>query len=77
VAVTGELGLDGQVFPIGGVVQKVHGALDVDADTMLVPAGDNFRDARRAADGRLRVIAVRTFDGALAAVRGLPPPAES
>jgi PDZ domain-containing protein len=77
VAVTGELGLDGQVFPIGGVVQKAHGALDVDADTMLVPAGDNFRDARRAADGRLRVIAVRTFDGALAAVRGLPPPAES
>jgi Lon-like protease len=71
VTATGELDLDGHVYPIGGVKQKTQGAIDAGADTFLVPAGDNARDARRAAHGRLRIIAVRTFDGALRAIRAL------
>jgi PDZ domain-containing protein len=73
VTVTGALDLAGQVHPIGGVQQKTLGAIDAGADTFVVPAGENFRDARAAADGRLRVVPVRSFRGALAALRKLPP----
>jgi PDZ domain-containing protein len=73
VAVTGELDLDGGVHGIGGVQQKTIGAIDAGADAFIVPKGDNERDARKAADGRIRIIGVSTFDQALAAIRGLPP----
>ena len=48
IAVTGELDLAGGVHAIGGVKQKTIGAIDAGADTFLVPAGDNLRDARQA-----------------------------
>ena len=47
IAVTGELDLAGGVHEIGGVNQKTIGAINAGADTFLVPAGDNFKDARR------------------------------
>ena len=67
VAATGEIELDGDVLPIGGVKQKVIGARRSGADVFLVPAGDNAREARRHA-GDLRIIPVENFRQALQAL---------
>ena len=58
---------------IGGVQQKTIGAIDAGADTFLVPAGANLRDARAAANGRINVIGVTSFAQALQVIRGLAP----
>ena len=71
VAVTGEIELDGDVAPVGGIQQKVIGASRSDVDVFLVPAGENAEEARRYADG-LRVIPVRSFRQALRALATLP-----
>ncbi|HEX6952990.1 MAG TPA: S16 family serine protease [Gaiellaceae bacterium] len=71
VAATGEIELNGAVFPIGGVKQKTYGARQAGADVFLVPAGKNARDARRYA-GPLRIIPVRSLDQALHALATLP-----
>ena len=71
VAATGELELDGDVGPIGGIKQKVIGAKRSHADVFLVPAGDNAVEARRHA-GDLRIIAVESFGQALRALATLP-----
>jgi PDZ domain-containing protein len=63
VVVTGALGLNGHVLPIGGIKQKTFGARDAHANLFLVPQG-NYAQARRYADG-LRVIPVKTFAQAL------------
>jgi Lon-like protease len=73
IAVTGTISLDGEVGAIGGVKQKTIGAIDAGADTFLVPAGQNFRDAKAEAHGRIRIVAVRTFRQALHVIRHLPP----
>jgi PDZ domain-containing protein len=73
VAATGAMQLNGTVAPIGGVRQKVVDAEKVDADVLLVPAGENAREAQRYARNGLRVIPVRTFDQALRALATLPP----
>jgi PDZ domain-containing protein len=72
IAVTGELDLGGGVHEIGGVQQKAVGAIDAGADVFIVPAGDNERDARKAAGDRIKVIGVTSFSQALAAIRALP-----
>jgi PDZ domain-containing protein len=72
VAATGEIFLDGQVGPIGGVRQKIFGARKAGVDIMLVPAGDNARIARQYA-GPVRVIPVKSFRQALHALATLPP----
>jgi PDZ domain-containing protein len=71
VAVTGTIGLDGNVGPIGGVHQKVIGAARRGADLVLVPL-ENAADARAAASGRVKVVAVGTFRQALSAL-GVKP----
>jgi Lon-like protease len=71
VAATGELELDGTVFPIGAVKQKTVGAREAGVDVFLVPAGANARVARRYAHG-LRVIPVQSFPQALRALATLP-----
>ena len=71
IAVTGEIDLDGGVHAIGGVHQKALSAIDAGADLLIVPT-DNLADAREAAAGRVRVVGVDSFEGALAAVRALP-----
>jgi PDZ domain-containing protein len=71
VAATGELELDGDVLPIGGVKQKVIGARRSHADVFLVPAGDNAAEARRHA-GDLRIIPVESFRQALRALATVP-----
>lgn len=71
VAVTGELELDGDVVPVGGVKQKVIGARRSGADVFLVPAGDNAAEARRNA-GTLRIIPVESFRQALQKLATVP-----
>jgi Lon-like protease len=71
VAATGELAVDGQVLPIGGVKQKTLGVRKAGVDVFLVPAGDNAREARKYADG-LRIIPVENVRQALQALATLP-----
>ena len=73
IAVTGTIGLNGQVGPIGGIKQKTIGAIDAGCDVFLVPAGDNYRGAVAEAHGRIKVISVSSFGQALRAIRALPP----
>jgi len=73
VAATGEIELNGDVLPIGGVRQKVVDAHKANVEVLLVPAGQNARDARRFAPKDLKVIPVRSFDQALHALATLPP----
>ncbi|HXV34035.1 MAG TPA: S16 family serine protease [Gaiellaceae bacterium] len=67
IVATGELDLEGNVLPIGGVTQKAIGARDAGADVFLVPDG-NYEEARDAVDG-LRVVPVSTFAEALDVLR--------
>ncbi len=71
VAATGELELDGDVAPIGGIKQKVLGARRSGMDVFLVPAGDNVVEARRHA-GDLRIVPVESFRQALRALATMP-----
>lgn len=68
VAVTGTINSDGTVGKVGGVEQKAVTARDQGATLMLVPRGE-ARLAKEQVDGDLRVVAVRTLDDALAALR--------
>jgi PDZ domain-containing protein len=63
IVATGELTLDGEVLPIGGVKQKAIGAREAGADIFLVPDA-NFQDARDAVDD-LKIIPVSSLDEAL------------
>ncbi len=71
VAVTGEIGMDGTVSPIGGIKQKTFGAAEAGADVFVVPE-DNAAEARRWARDGLRIVAVGTFAEALDALEDLP-----
>jgi Lon-like protease len=71
IAVTGEIGLDGDVGPVGGLEQKTIGARRSGVDVFLVPAGDNAAEARRFA-GDMRVVPVRSFQQALRTLSTLP-----
>jgi Lon-like protease len=64
VAGTGEIEPDGTILPIGGVQKKVAAAKAAGAKVFLVPAGDNFREARKVS-GDLTLVPVKTFADAL------------
>jgi PDZ domain-containing protein len=64
IAGTGTINRDGTVGPIGGIRQKVHGAIDAGARAVLVPAG-NYDDAVDAAGRAIEVVRVETIDDAL------------
>ena len=74
IAVTGTIDLDGNVGPIGGVRQKVLGAVRKHSDIVLVPVA-NAPDGKAAAKGRVQVIPVASFRQALTAL-GAKAPAE-
>jgi PDZ domain-containing protein len=67
IAGTGTIDLEGNVGAIGGIVDKVVAAQDVDADILLVPRG-NLRELRDVDTGDLRLIPVSTFDEAVEAL---------
>ena len=64
VAATGELDLEGDVLPVGGLKQKTIGARRSGVDVFLVPAGENYAEARQNAGG-LRIVPVDSFQQAL------------
>jgi Lon-like protease len=66
IVVTGAIGLDGNVEPIGGIKQKTIGAREAGADVFVVPE-QNAAEASEHADG-LTIVSVSTFDEALAAL---------
>jgi PDZ domain-containing protein len=69
IAGTGEIGVDGTVYPIGGVAQKVIAASDAGASIFLVPKSE-LAPARTAAEGRdLRLVPVSSFDQAVSWLR--------
>jgi Lon-like protease len=65
IAGTGTIARDGTVGGIGGVKQKVYGAIDAGAAVVLVPAS-NYDDALEAAGDKIVVVRVETIDDALA-----------
>ncbi|MBY5164332.1 PDZ domain-containing protein [Salsipaludibacter albus] len=73
VAVTGTITGDGQVGPIGGIVQKIVGAVESDpsAEVFLVPAG-NWEEAQLATPPRpVTLVEVATLDDAVHALEDL------
>lgn len=83
VAVTGTIGPDGEVGPVGGVPQKTVAVNRSRAVAFLVPP-EEYEDAVKKAGPRLQVIKVSTLDEALNAlasiggdVHAIPPAAPS
>lgn len=70
IAGTGEITADGQVGPIGGIVQKAFGARASGADWILVPEANCADLVGHVPDG-LRDISVTTLDDAMAAVTAI------
>ena len=70
IAGTGSIDADGVVGAIGGIRQKVFGAIDVGADYVLVPAG-NYDDAVAAAGDAIEVVRIETIDDALSFLEAL------
>jgi magnesium chelatase family protein len=69
----GELGLDGRVRPVTGVLPAVLAAADAGAETVIVAQG-NVAEASLVPD--VKVIGVGSLRALLARLRGLPPPEE-
>jgi len=67
IAGTGAIDLDGNVGPIGGILDKVVAARDASANVMLVPR-DNFDELRHVDTGDLTLIPVSTFAEAVEAL---------
>lgn len=70
VAATGTIDANGNVGPVGGVVQKTAAVIDDGYDVFLVPRHEYERAAQRAGDS-LRVIPVDTLGEALDALASL------
>ena len=64
IAGTGQIGLDGTVYPIGGIEEKVVAADHAGASVFLVPA-DNMAAARAAGDDGIVLIPVSSFQDAV------------
>jgi PDZ domain-containing protein len=65
IAGTGTIDQDGNIGSIGGIRQKIFGAIDMGATHVLVPAG-NYDEAVEVAGDDIIVIRVVTIDDALA-----------
>lgn len=64
IAGTGTIRRDGTVGAIGGVRQKIYGAIDAGATVVFIPA-DNYDDALLAAGDSITVVRVDTIDDPL------------
>jgi ATP-dependent Lon protease len=75
-AMTGEISLRGLVLPIGGVKEKVLGAVRAGITSVMLPARNrkDFDDVPEKARAAVRVIWLETVDDAVSAV--LEPPSE-
>ena len=70
VAGTGTIDGFGRVGPIGGIQQKIYGALDAGATVFLAPAGD-CEDAKSVAPDSLTLVRVDTLRTALDALEAI------
>ena len=68
VAMTGEITISGRVLPIGGLKEKVLGAVRAGLTTILLPKANeaDLEDLPKDVRGRLTVLPVSTLDEALA-----------
>jgi PDZ domain-containing protein len=72
IAGTGSIDADGNIGPIGGILDKVAAAREAGADILLIPEANE--DELAAVDrGDVRVIPVATFDEALRALGASEP----
>jgi len=69
IAVTGELGIDGTVFPIGAPDEKVAAASDAGATVLILPE-DNLAQARSIGNRGVELVPVGSFEEALAYLQG-------
>lgn len=69
IASTGQLGIDGTVYPIGGAADKVVAAESAGATVLLLP-GSNVEEARSAGESEIELVPVETFGEALAYLQG-------
>ena len=74
IAGTGEISVDREVLPIGGVAEKLVGARRQGASVFLIPA-DNCPDVRGRVPAGLRLVRVATLDDALRFLRQPDAPA--
>lgn len=70
VAGTGTISADGVVGPIGGIVQKMYGALEAGAEWFLAPSGNCDDVAGNIPDG-LEVFAVSTLDDSIGVLQAI------
>lgn len=63
VVVTGEIGSDGGVYPVGGVEEKARAARSLHADILIVPRHN--ADSARPHAGDVRVVEVASVDEAV------------
>lgn len=68
IAGTGTISDDGEVGPIGGIQQKIPGAMHAGAKLFLVPA-DNCEDVLNADHGGMRLARVTTMRSALRIIK--------
>jgi Lon-like protease len=69
IASTGQLGIDGTVYPIGGAADKVVAAESAGATVLMLP-GSNVEEARSANESEIELVPVETFGEALAYLQG-------
>jgi PDZ domain-containing protein len=69
IASTGQLGIDGTVYPIGGAADKVVAAESAGATVLMLP-GSNVEEARSAGESEIELVPVETFGEALAYLQG-------
>lgn len=65
---TGTIDVNGNVGSIGGVEYKIKGAVKEKADIFLVPAGENYEEAKKVIkenNYKIKLIPVTTFNDAL------------
>lgn len=70
IAGTGTIDINGAIGPIGGAKQKVIGAKDAGAQYFLVPATENYAEAKPYAKG-ITLVPVHTLSDALKFLRHL------
>jgi len=67
IAGTGTIEIDGSVGPVGGIKQKIIAAKRAGAELILVPVA-NFEEARPFETDKTAIVAVDSFDEALAVI---------
>jgi PDZ domain-containing protein len=69
IASTGQLGIDGTVYPIDAAADKVVAAESAGATVLMLP-GSNVEEARSAGESEIELVPVETFGEALAYLQG-------